>query len=382
MAKNFYTLEETLEKLDMTPEQLKDAVQNGQVREFRDGGEVTYKASEVDKIAAAADSGEITDSGLSGSVGALDMLGSGELVMEKPADESEDSAAELRFAGEDDASAATPPAGAEAVPPPAEADASGSLALAADTSASGDAEAMGTGELVLEPAAEDDSGIKLGTGADADVVILDDTTTEETEEDDKEGTVVTSIGVSVFDDDEVEQEADPLAQTVVSGSTGALGIDGVGRGSGLLDLTRESDDTSLGAELLDEIYPGDEAGEMGEATRAGLVEAIPEPAVAPTAALATAEKSPEAEAVGAVVVARTRVEFTPDAVSSGLTGMMFVGILVMCIAGLTTAAATQDAWPSILEVFAAKNWIVGAASLGAAVIALGIGFFLGKRSGE
>ena len=27
---------------------------------------------------------------------------------------------------------------------------------------------------------------------------------------------------------------------------------------GLLDLTREADDTSLGAELLDEIYPGDD----------------------------------------------------------------------------------------------------------------------------
>src|SRR5262249_18328283 len=31
--------------------------------------------------------------------------------------------------------------------------------------------------------------------------------------------------------------------------------EGVGSGSGLLDLTRESDDTSLGAELLDEIGP-------------------------------------------------------------------------------------------------------------------------------
>ena len=30
----------------------------------------------------------------------------------------------------------------------------------------------------------------------------------------------------------------------------------MGSGSGLLDLTRESDDTSLGAELLDEIAPG------------------------------------------------------------------------------------------------------------------------------
>jgi len=34
-------------------------------------------------------------------------------------------------------------------------------------------------------------------------------------------------------------------------------------GEGLLDLTRESDDTSLGAELLDEIYPGGTNSESG-----------------------------------------------------------------------------------------------------------------------
>jgi hypothetical protein len=35
-----------------------------------------------------------------------------------------------------------------------------------------------------------------------------------------------------------------------------VNLEGTGSGSGLLDLTRESDDTSLGAELLDEITPG------------------------------------------------------------------------------------------------------------------------------
>ena len=58
--------------------------------------------------------------------------------------------------------------------------------------------------------------------------------------------------------------ADPMAQTNVSGSVSdQVNLEGVGSGSGLLDLTRESDDTSLGAELLDEITPG--------GTRAGSV---------------------------------------------------------------------------------------------------------------
>jgi hypothetical protein len=48
-----------------------------------------------------------------------------------------------------------------------------------------------------------------------------------------------------------------MAQTAISqGVSDQLNLDGVGSGSGLLDLTRESDDTSLGAELLDEIAPG------------------------------------------------------------------------------------------------------------------------------
>lgn len=65
-------------------------------------------------------------------------------------------------------------------------------------------------------------------------------------------------GVSVFDTHEIDH-ADPLAQTQLTKPNvddEELALDSVGSGSGLLDLTRESDDTSLGAELLDEIYPG------------------------------------------------------------------------------------------------------------------------------
>ncbi|MCX5660548.1 MAG: hypothetical protein NTW19_12615, partial [Planctomycetota bacterium] len=68
-----------------------------------------------------------------------------------------------------------------------------------------------------------------------------------------------ATGVSVFDADEIEA-AEPNAQTQVttpaSTADEELALESVGSGSGLLDLTRESDDTSLGAELLDEIYPG------------------------------------------------------------------------------------------------------------------------------
>ncbi len=80
-------------------------------------------------------------------------------------------------------------------------------------------------------------------------------------------------GISIFDTDDLES-ADPSAQTQVS-ATGAEGLtmESVGSGSGLLDLTREGDDTSLGADLLEEVYQpeaGATEGETGAAS--GLFE--------------------------------------------------------------------------------------------------------------
>src|SRR5207248_2496317 len=62
------------------------------------------------------------------------------------------------------------------------------------------------------------------------------------------------------------ESADPSAQTnIASNVPDQVSLESVGSGSGLLDLTRESDDTSLGAELLDEIAPGagSKAGSRG-----------------------------------------------------------------------------------------------------------------------
>ncbi len=100
---------------------------------------------------------------------------------------------------------------------------------------------------------------------DTDAISLSDSLSagSQAPEDPKEAT-----GISVFDAGEVEP-ADPMAQTQVTQphiDDEELALESVGSGSGLLDLTRESDDTSLGAELLDEIYPG--GGDTGSASSA------------------------------------------------------------------------------------------------------------------
>ncbi|MFQ5491771.1 MAG: helix-turn-helix domain-containing protein [Phycisphaerae bacterium] len=324
MAKSFYTIEEVCEKLHMTDDQVKHLVREGQLREFRDAGKVNYKAEEVDAIAPAAD-----DS----AAGA-----SGELVLE-PAD---DTGTSFDLAG------STP-------------------GLGSGIDLAGSSPGLGSDVLSLEEADADDTAVGAKAG------------------DKKDDTVVTSVGVSVFDEDEDElADVDPLAATVVSEGAAGLGIEGIGSGSGLLDLTRESDDTSLGADLLDEIYPEDEAGapstvEMGEATRAGLEGAITEEPAEASAAAATGAFEPAAEPVTAART-RTVVEYGPDAASTGLTGILAVATAVMCIAGLAAASMMQGVWPDLMEVVYEKLWIFGAASAGAALAAMGIGFMLGKRS--
>ena len=81
-------------------------------------------------------------------------------------------------------------------------------------------------------------------------------------------------GISVFDTDHGSpsdfDDGSEVGATVSEEDD--LNLDAIGSGSGLLDLTRESDDTSLGAELLEELYSGEENIEI-PANASGLFEA-------------------------------------------------------------------------------------------------------------
>lgn len=237
-----------------------------------------------------------------------------------------------------------------------------------------------SGEIVLEPA--EDSGIALSPSA-SDVLSLAEVDSDDTHtgtaamKKKKEGTVVPSVGVNVFDDDELAEHVDPLAQTAVTDVAG-LGLEGIGSGSGILDLTRESDDTSLGAELLEEIYTDEDTGtvEMGEATRAGLDEAISDDRPEPAEVFSRAEPA----SVGARAVTRTVVEYGPDAASSSLTALMAVVVIVMWFAGLAGAALTRGVVPSLLKTIYASLWMYALGAVVVAGLAAAITFFVSKRS--
>jgi hypothetical protein len=327
MAKMFMNAEEAAKRLGVGEDQLKAYVREGKLREFRDAGAVNYKVADVEKLA-----------------------GSGA----KPAIKA-------------------PPAGS-------------GVARSTGAAAGGSA----SGEILLEPV--EDSSIELapsGTdvltleGADAVDIALGTSRLKKA----KEGSSVPSVGINVFDDDEIDEHVDPLAQTAVSDVAG-LGIDAVGSGSGILDLTRESDDTSLGAELLEEIYTGEEGGEakagssaavMGEATRAGLDAALPEAAAEEEEDVFQAEAATaERKMAGAKV--RQVVEYGPDPVSTALTALLVVGVVVMGFGGLAVAALVQGTVPGILQTLYSNLMIFAGAAVVVAGLAAGVTFFIAKRS--
>lgn len=241
-----------------------------------------------------------------------------------------------------------------------------------------------SGEIVLEPV--EDSSVELAPSA-SDVVSLEGVDAEETTtgarvaKKAKEGSAVASVGVNVFDDDELDEHVDPLAQTAVTDVAG-LGIEGIGSGSGILDLTRESDDTSLGADLLEDITGEEGEGggeaEMGEATRAGLDEALP-------SAEAEDEEMVQAGAT-TVVASKSRavvtqvIEYAPDAMSSSLTAALVVAVAVMWFGGLGAAALVRGVTPGILRSVYDNLMIFAGGALLACAIAAGAAYFVAKRS--
>ncbi|MGE0480922.1 MAG: helix-turn-helix domain-containing protein [Phycisphaerae bacterium] len=183
----------------------------------------------------------------------------------------------------------------------------------------------------------------------------------------KDDTSVPAGGIGVFEDEEVELDADPMAKTqITTGASDAVSLEGTGSGSGLLDLTREADDTSLGAELLDEIYPGEEEA------------AAPPPRAAAPVAAAAAEPEIEEETEAGEVV--TPVYVTVGDPSEGLfSGLMISSLVVLAIAGTVVAGVLQGFMPSYARLLSSNFLLfVGGVLLLAIIITL-IGWVVGRQ---
>ncbi len=205
----------------------------------------------------------------------------------------------------------------------------------------------------------EDSGAGSGSGSGAAVSI--------------EETAKEKSGISIFDTEDLEA-ADPSALTQVS-NTGAqeLTMDSVGSGSGLLDLTREGDDTSLGADLLEDVYSGEEGAEQTEGetqAASGLFET------------STAASDVSAAAAGGAG-AMTMVMAEPyDGPGSGLMGGMALG--TVAVVGLALAATVLGIVGvmenPVVKLFPPNPFIWMGAFAGVILVFGLIGWVLGRKS--
>ncbi len=325
----FYSAAEAAQRLGKAEADIKVLVRDGKLREFRDGATVNYKVDDVEKLAGGA-----------------------------PAPPK-------------------PPASAPPPPRPSPKEESGS------------------DEILLEPA--DDSSVELSAGGGSDILTLEEADSDETSaggrtaakskeakaKAKKEGSSVASVGVNVFDEDDLDEHVDPLAQTAIT-DLGGMGLEGAGGGSGIMDLTRESDDTSLGRELLEEIYTPEGSGDAAaDDTAAGTAEAdddevaVLEEAEEP---VASDKKSPKKRGRVAVATAAMDSEAVADPASAAMTALLGVGVLVMLVGSLAAASLLRGVTPAFLQWTYANMVIAAPAAIAVAGIAGGLTFFLSGRS--
>lgn len=364
MAKMYYSVEEAIEKLGCNEEQLKALVRSGKLREFRDAGKLNYKVEDVDRLVAE-------QSSLGGSSGELSLEDSGEISLLP--DE-------------------TPAAGLSLSETPREPGTSGSDAPVDLTGSSGElkleesgeapAAKSGTGsslgELKLDESSDDlkveDSGQepKPEDSRGPDAMSLDEVDKDRVEGMKKDDTVITNIGISVFDDEDLEIAADPMAKTMLtSGGEDNLGLDGSSGGSGLLDLTRESDDTSLGAELLEGIDMGDTAetvaptqsAEAVEPSGPSVAEDMQGPALEPVLPM-----GPRSVAVAYV-----------EAASPAFTGLLVAAAISLTLIGASIIATSMGTWPGYLAALAENFWLSLGGMLGLGALGAGVGFLVGMK---
>lgn len=226
-----------------------------------------------------------------------------------------------------------------------------------------------SGEILLDAA--DDMAPSVKDPGASDSITLEPIGDDEDSKRKKEGTVITASGISVFDDDELEIDADPMAKTRISGAVGdEVPIEsGSGSGSGLLDLTREADDTSLGAELLDEIYPGED--EVAHTRPSAAREHEEEPVVADEAEAAIDEPSG-----GEMVIPVYDASHDPS--ESIFAGVLVGALIVMAVAASVVGGVLQGYVPSYGILLSEKFafFLIGA------VLVVGLSTLLGWVIGK
>ena len=329
MAKMFYTLEEVCEKLGKSVAEVEAMVASKEIQEFRDGDNLVFKVEQINLLTDGSQAGDL------------------ELDLDNSAIDLGDS---FGLGGSE----------------------SGSIGLAESQSAEMPA------AVDPSPGLGSDSGSVIGLGASSMESVGDlggdDLDLSAELESPIEGSDA-SASVSAFDGGVGLDEGGDTQ--LGEGLDDDLTLESVGSGSGLLDLTRESDDTSLGAELLEEVYSSEDDVDFPAAS--GLFEAAgdsdagtPSPVVAGTTAAAAPAAAPQIMAAAQVW----------DPAWSGLsTGVMVGGLVALFAVFAMVVVEVMGAASGIAPIIAEQLWMwVGGLAAGTAVLAV-IGYVIGGKAG-
>jgi hypothetical protein len=188
--------------------------------------------------------------------------------------------------------------------------------------------------------------------------------------------------------------AETIGSTETTGATpepsleeieGDVSMDTFGSGSGLLDLSLQADDTSLGA-ILDEIYTTEGAkdkeptqAKSGSPEEAERLEASAELAAGeiPEEELASPQPIPEAVAMAS---AYAYIELEPDAISNTLGMLLFLPLALFVCTAVAAAAGLAGVVPSILANVQGVIWYIMIGAVVVTGVVVGAGFMLSKPS--
>jgi hypothetical protein len=174
-------------------------------------------------------------------------------------------------------------------------------------------------------------------------------------------------GISAF-------EASRFGQKATSESGASL--EAAGSGSGLLDLTRESEDTQLGADLIAQTFDDDSSVEP-IANASGLFEA----AGAESGGNAVVGTVAPMAGMSAGMAMMPMVAEPYDGKWSGLAGGLMIGsAAAMILVGIFAATMAMGTPASLATSFAENLPIWGGGLLGAVLVSGGVGFFIGKAT--
>ena len=176
-------------------------------------------------------------------------------------------------------------------------------------------------------------------------------------------------------DDTVIEAKDTTSETSLQEIEEDVNLDSFGSGSGLLDLSLQADDTSLGG-ILDEIYApeaGAEGQQVGETTGSAVEMAAEAAQILPDEFTA-----PAAAAVPALAQAYAEPE--PDTISNAFGYTLILSFVAIIYTAVVAVTGLSDVVPAgIREKVQGIIWYIAGGAVVVALLIIGAGFMLGGK---